>query len=49
MDDSSFVQKTESIQQLLRKHSDQGSAQATELILLYELIEIHTQELEDKT
>lgn len=49
MNESRLVQKGEAVEQLLGKDSDQGGAEATELVLLDELVQIDTKQLEDKT
>lgn len=41
MDQAGFVQKAQSIQQLLREHTDQRRAQSSKLILFDEFVEIH--------
>lgn len=49
MNESRLVQKCEAVEQLLGKDSDQGGAEATELVLLDEFIQIDAKQLEDKT
>lgn len=48
MDDMRLVQKTQRIEELLRKHADQGCTQPAELVLLDQFVEIDTQQLEDQ-
>ena len=48
MDKSCFVQQTERIEELLGKDSNESGAQATELILLNELVQVDAEQLEDK-
>jgi hypothetical protein len=47
MDEASFVQKTQAIQQLLRKDPDECRAQSSKLILFDQLVQVHAQQLED--
>lgn len=48
MDKSCFVQQTERIEKLLGEDSNEGRAQAPELILLDELVQVDAEQLEDK-
>ena len=48
MNQSSFVQQGKTVQQLLRKDSDQSRAEASELILLDQFIQIDAQQLENQ-
>lgn len=49
MDQFSFPQEGKTSDQLLRKYSNQGGAQAAKLILFDQFIQIDAQKLEDKT
>jgi hypothetical protein len=49
MNQVSLVQKTQRIQKLLREDSDERSAQASELILLDQLVKVDTEKLEGET
>jgi hypothetical protein len=46
MDQMSFIQKTQRIQQLLRKDTNECRAQTSELILLDEFVKVDTEQLE---
>lgn len=48
MNQSSFVQEAKRIQELLGEHPYKGRAQPPELVLLDELVQVHTEQLEDK-
>jgi hypothetical protein len=43
MDQACFVKQAQSIEQLLCENPDQGRAQAPELILLYQLVQVDTE------
>ena len=45
---TSLVQQRQSVQQLLCKHTNQGCAKAPELILFDELVQVDTEEFENK-
>lgn len=45
----SLVQKTQRIQKLLREDTDERSAQASELILLDQLVKVDTEKLKGET
>jgi hypothetical protein len=49
MNQVSLVQKTQRVQKLLREDSDERSAQASELILLDQLVKVDTEKLEGET
>ena len=49
MDHLCLTKQTQPTQQLLRKHSDQRSAQSSELVLLDQLVQINAQQLEHQT
>lgn len=44
MDQMRLVQQAQGIQQLLRKHADESSAQSTELVLFDELVQVDTEQ-----
>ena len=44
-----FVEEAQCIEQLLSKHSYESGTETPELILFDELVEIHAQQLKDKT
>jgi len=46
--DSSFVQQTKRVEQLLRKYSHEGRAQTAELVLFDQLVQVDTQKLKDQ-
>ena len=48
MDQSRLIEQGKPIQQLLRKDADQGRAQASELVLLDQLVQVDTKQLEDQ-
>ena len=48
MNQSCFIQKTETIEKLLCKDSDECGAKASKLILLDQLVQINTQQFEDQ-
>lgn len=43
MDQVSFIQKAQSIQQLLSEDTDEGRTQSPELVLLDEFVEVDTE------
>ena len=45
---SSFVEKSQSVQQLLCKNPDKGCAQSSKLVLLDEFVKIDAKKLENK-
>lgn len=49
MNEMSLVQKTQRIQKLLRKDTDKRGAQASELVLLDELVKVDAEKLEGET
>jgi hypothetical protein len=49
MNEPRLVQETKGVQKLLSKHPDKSRAQPSELVLLDELVQIHTEQLEDET
>lgn len=49
MNEMSLVQKTQCIQKLLREDTNKCSAQASELILLDQLVKVDAEKLEGKT
>jgi hypothetical protein len=49
MNQMSLVQKTQRIQKLLREDADECSAQASELVLLDELVKVDTEKFEGET
>lgn len=49
MNEMSLVQKTQRIQKLLREDTNKCSAQASELILLDQLVKVDTEKLEGET
>lgn len=44
-----LVEQTQSIEQLLGKYAHQGRAKTSELVLLDQLVEVDTKQLEHKT
>lgn len=48
MDQSSLIEQAETIEKLLRENSDERGAEAAELILLDELVQIDTQKLKNQ-
>lgn len=49
MNQACFVEETKAVQELLSEDSHQSGAQSTKLILLDQLVEIDTEQLENKT
>ena len=49
MNKSSLVEQAQSIQQLLCKYTNKRCTQATELVLLYQFVQIDTEKFEDQT
>lgn len=49
VDQVGFVQKAQRIQKLLGKYADEGCAQATELVLLDQFVEIDAEQFECQT
>lgn len=48
MDEPCFVQQSQAIKQLLSKYTNQGSAETSELVLLYQLVQIDAEKLENE-
>jgi hypothetical protein len=49
MDQSSFVEQRQAIEQLLGKDADKSCAEAAELVLLDELVQVDAEQFEDET
>jgi hypothetical protein len=49
MNEPRLVQETKGVQKLLSKHPHKSRTQPSELVLLDELVQIHTEQLEDET
>lgn len=49
MDQASFVEQRQAIEELLGKDADQGGAEAAELVLLDELVQVDAEQFEDET
>lgn len=48
MDESGLVEEGKTVEQLLGKDSDQSRAETAELILLYEFIQVDTEQFKDE-
>lgn len=46
---SRFAEQAQRVEKLLRKHTNQRRAQAAELVLLYQFVQIDTEQLKHKT
>ena len=49
VDQAGLVQKRQPVQELLSEDPDQSCAKTTELVLLDQLVQVDTEELEDQT
>lgn len=49
MYEPSLVKQAKTVEQLLGKHSNERGAEAAELILLYQLIEVNAKQFENQT